>query len=69
MAQASAIGIAAAERTGWQTSGEASAVDANGRTVVLFGRNVASYKFALAKTLLDIAEHFYCIEPPSVRFS
>jgi hypothetical protein len=31
-------------------------VDANWRAVVLFGRNVASYKFALAKTLLGIAD-------------
>jgi hypothetical protein len=29
--------------------------DANWRAVVLFGCNVASYKFALAKTLLDMA--------------
>jgi hypothetical protein len=34
----------------------APALDANWRAVVLFGRNVASYKFALAKTLLDLAE-------------
>lgn len=31
-------------------------LDANWRAVVLFGRNVASYKFALAKTLLDLAD-------------
>jgi hypothetical protein len=31
-------------------------LDSNWRTVVLFGRNVASYKFALAKTLLEIAD-------------
>ena len=31
-------------------------LDANGRAVVLFGRNVASSKFALAKTLLGLAE-------------
>jgi hypothetical protein len=31
-------------------------LDANWRAVVLFGRNVASYKFALAKTLLGLAE-------------
>jgi hypothetical protein len=30
-------------------------LDSNWRAVVLFGRNVASYKFALAKTLLDMA--------------
>src|SRR3954468_10642183 len=31
-------------------------LDNNWRAVVLFGRNVASYKFALAKTLLGIAD-------------
>src|ERR1700758_2203845 len=31
-------------------------LDANWRAVVLFGRNVASYKFALAKTLLGVAD-------------
>jgi hypothetical protein len=31
-------------------------LDSNWRAVVLFGRNVASYKFALAKTLLEMAE-------------
>ncbi len=31
-------------------------LDSNWRAVVLFGRNVASYKFALAKTLLDVAD-------------
>src|SRR3954470_15143810 len=31
-------------------------LDSNWRAVVLFGRNVASYKFALAKTLLDMAD-------------
>ena len=30
-------------------------LDANWRAVVLFGRNVASYKFALAKALLGMA--------------
>src|SRR4051795_3622624 len=30
--------------------------DANWRAVVLFGRNVASYKFAMAKTLLEMAD-------------
>jgi hypothetical protein len=30
-------------------------LDSNWRAVVLFGRNVVSYKFALAKTLLDMA--------------
>ena len=34
---------------------ESPTIDANWRAVVLFGRNVASYKFALAKTLLEIA--------------
>jgi len=33
---------------------KAPTLDANWRAVVLFGRNVASYKFALAKTLLDL---------------
>ena len=28
------------------------------RSVILFGRNVASYKFALAKALLELAEPF-----------
>ena len=37
--------------------GEAPSLDANWRAVVLFGRNVASYKFALAKTLLGFADH------------
>src|SRR5262245_50276450 len=27
------------------------------RAVILFGRNVASYKFALAKALLEVADH------------
>ena len=27
------------------------------RSVILFGRNVASYKFALAKTLFELAEN------------
>jgi hypothetical protein len=31
-------------------------LDPNWRAVVLFGRNVASYKFALAKTLLEMAD-------------
>jgi hypothetical protein len=31
-------------------------LDATWRAVVLFGRNVASYKFALAKTLLGVAD-------------
>jgi hypothetical protein len=31
-------------------------LNANWRAVVLFGRNVASYKFALAKTLLEMAD-------------
>jgi hypothetical protein len=31
-------------------------LDSNWRAVVLFGRNVASYKFALAKTLLEMAD-------------
>lgn len=31
-------------------------LDANWRAVVLFGRNVASYKFAMAKTLLGLAD-------------
>ena len=34
----------------------APTLDANWRAVVLFGRNVASYKFALAKTLLGMAD-------------
>ena len=33
------------------------------RGIILFGRNVASYKFALAKTLLDLNAHY---EPPRV---
>lgn len=36
--------------------GAAPTLDANWRAVILFGRNVASYKFALAKTLLDFAD-------------
>jgi hypothetical protein len=35
----------------------APTLDANWRAVVLFGRNVASYKFALAKALLELANH------------
>ncbi len=31
-------------------------LDATWRAVVLFGRNVASYKFALAKTLIELAD-------------
>jgi hypothetical protein len=31
-------------------------LDSNWRAVVLFGRNVASYKLALAKTLLSLAD-------------
>ena len=31
-------------------------LDSNWRAVVLFGRNVASYRFALAKTLLEMAD-------------
>ena len=31
-------------------------LDSNWRAVVLFGRNVASYKFALAETLLEMAD-------------
>jgi hypothetical protein len=31
-------------------------LDSNWRAVVLFGRNVASYKLALAKTLLGMAD-------------
>lgn len=34
---------------------KAPTLDANWRAVVLFGRNVASYKFALGKTLLELA--------------
>jgi len=36
--------------------GQAPTLDANWRAVVLFGRNVASYKFALAKALLELAD-------------
>ena len=36
--------------------GRAPTLDANWRAVVLFGRNVASYKFALAKTLLGFSD-------------
>lgn len=35
---------------------KAPTLDASWRAVVLFGRNVASYKFALAKTLLSMAD-------------
>ena len=35
---------------------KAPSLDSNWRAVVLFGRNVASYKFALAKTLLGMAD-------------
>lgn len=35
---------------------KAPTLDANWRAVVLFGRNVASYKFALAKTLLGLTD-------------
>lgn len=28
------------------------------RSIILFGRNVASYKFALAKSLLELAEPY-----------
>ena len=35
---------------------KAPTLDANWRAVVLFGRNVASYKFGLAKTLLGLAD-------------
>ena len=35
---------------------KAPTLDANWRAVVLFGRNVASYKFALAKTLLGMID-------------
>jgi hypothetical protein len=35
---------------------KAPTLDANWRAVVLFGRNDASYKFALAKTLLGLAD-------------
>src|SRR5690349_11099386 len=31
-------------------------LDSNRRAVVLFGRNATSYKFALAKTLLEMAD-------------
>ena len=31
-------------------------LDSNWRAIILFGRNVASYKFALAKTLVEFAE-------------
>jgi hypothetical protein len=34
---------------------KAPTIDANWRAIVLFGRNVASYKFALAKSLLEFA--------------
>lgn len=33
---------------------KAPTLDANWRAIVLFGRNVASYRFALVKTLLGI---------------
>jgi 5-methylcytosine-specific restriction endonuclease McrA len=42
------------------------------RSVILFGRNVASYKFALAKSLLDLAKHdrsFVRLEELSVPFA
>jgi hypothetical protein len=42
------------------------------RSVILFGRNVASYKFALAKSLLELASHeqnFIPLEELSVPFS
>ena len=37
--------------------GSAPTLDANWRAVILFGRNVASYKFALAKSLLEFVDH------------
>lgn len=42
------------------------------RSVILFGRNVASYKFALAKSLLELAEserNFVSLEDLSVPFA
>ena len=42
------------------------------RSVILFGRNVASYKFALAKSLLELAsreQNFIRLEELSVPFS
>jgi len=37
----------------------APTIDANWRAVVLFGRNVASHKFALARTLLGLASRVH----------
>src|ERR1039457_71087 len=42
------------------------------RSVILFGRNVASYKFALAKSLLELADteqNFISLEDLSVPFA
>jgi hypothetical protein len=42
------------------------------RSLILFGRNVASYKFALAKSLLELAEHelnFIRLDELSVPFA
>lgn len=50
----------------------APTLDANWRAVVLFGRNVASYKFALAKTLLglsDLADDRVPLEELAAPFS
>jgi hypothetical protein len=42
------------------------------RSVILFGRNVASYKFALAKSLLELADrerNFISLEELAVPFA
>ena len=35
----------------------ASDTTSGGRSIILFGRNVASYKFALAKSLTELGGH------------
>jgi len=36
-------------------SAEGAGADSNFRSIILFGANVASYKFALGQSLLDLA--------------
>lgn len=43
--------------------GKRPTAEACWRSIVLFGRNVASYKFALARTLLDFASKGTCFVP------
>jgi hypothetical protein len=52
--------------------GRQPTIDSYWRAVILFGQNVASYKFALAKSLIELSaegESFVTLEKLAIPFS